>query len=78
MGSMNFGLYPMASRIKEFKHDWEPKYLEMSRGYIFRNTFKDIEQSCCETMGEQGARFEFECYDVGHLYNLAHSSIGAN
>src|SRR6187431_294320 len=71
MGSMNFGLYPMAGRIKEFKHDWEPGYLEMSRGHIFRNTFADIER-LLETMGELGTRFEFECYDVGHLYNLAH------
>ena len=71
MGSMNFGLYPMASRIKEFKYDWEPGYLEMSRGHIFRNTFADIER-LLETMGAHGTRFEFECYDVGHLYNLAH------
>ena len=71
MGSMNFGLYPMARRIKEFTYDWEPGYLEMSRGHIFRNTFADIER-LLETMGAHGTRFEFECYDVGHLYNLAH------
>ena len=71
MGSMNFGLYPMAGRIKEFTYDWEPGYLEMSRGHIFRNTFADIER-LLETMGAHGTRFEFECYDVGHLYNLAH------
>jgi uncharacterized protein (DUF849 family) len=71
MGSMNFGLYPMASRIKEFKYDWEPGYLEMSRGHIFRNTFADIER-LLQTMRAHGTRFEFECYDVGHLYNLAH------
>jgi uncharacterized protein (DUF849 family) len=71
MGSMNFGLYPMASRIREFKYDWEPGYLEMSRGHIFRNTFADIER-LLQTMGAHGTRFEFECYDVGHLYNLAH------
>ena len=71
MGSMNFGLYPMADRIKAFKHDWEPDYLEMSRGLIFRNTFADIER-LLETLGAHGTRFEFECYDVGHLYNLAH------
>jgi uncharacterized protein (DUF849 family) len=71
MGSMNFGLYPMANRIKAFKYDWEPGYLEMSRGHIFRNTFADIER-LLHTMGEHGTRFEFECYDVGHLYNLAH------
>src|SRR5215211_4672393 len=71
MGSMNFGLYPMASRIKEFRYDWEPGYLEMSRGHIFRNTFADIER-LLKTMAAHGTRFEFECYDVGHLYNLAH------
>jgi uncharacterized protein (DUF849 family) len=71
MGSMNFGLYPMADRIKEFKHSWEPEYLEMTRDFIFRNTFKDIERLLAE-IGALGTRFEFECYDVGHLYNLAH------
>lgn len=71
MGSMNFGLYPMAARIKEFKHAWEPEYLEASRGGIFRNTFADIER-ILPALGEHGTRFEFECYDVGHIYNLAH------
>ncbi len=71
MGSMNFGLYPMATRIREFKHAWEPEYLEASRGGIFRNTFADIER-ILPTLGEHGTRFEFECYDVGHIYNLAH------
>jgi uncharacterized protein (DUF849 family) len=72
MGSMNFGLYPMLQRYKEWTHDWEPKYLEASRDFIFRNTFKDIE-AILEQLGEGcGTRFEFECYDVGHLYNLAH------
>jgi len=71
MGSMNFGLYPIADRIKTFKHAWEPEYLEGSRSGIFRNTFADIERLLA-TMGEHGTRFEFECYDVGHLYTLAH------
>jgi uncharacterized protein (DUF849 family) len=72
MGSMNFGLYPMLNRYKEWKHEWEPKYLEASRDFIFRNTFKDIEH-ILKDLGEGcGTRFEFECYDVGHLYNLAH------
>jgi uncharacterized protein (DUF849 family) len=71
MGSMNFGLFPMAERIAEFKHPWEPEYLEMTRDLIFRNTFKDVEWLLSE-LGAAGARFEFECYDVGHLYNLAH------
>jgi uncharacterized protein (DUF849 family) len=71
MGSMNFGLFPMLERISEFKHDWEREYLENSRDFIFRNTYKDIEWLVTE-MGQHGTRFEFECYDVGHLYNLAH------
>jgi uncharacterized protein (DUF849 family) len=72
MGSMNFGLYPMLERYKEFKHDWERKHLENSRDFIFRNTFKDIEE-VLKTLGEgHGVKFEFECYDVGHLYTLAH------
>ena len=72
MGSMNFGLYPTLNRYKAFKHDWEPAYLEGSRDFIFRNTFKDIEY-ILEHLGKGcGTRFEFECYDVGHLYNLAH------
>jgi uncharacterized protein (DUF849 family) len=72
MGSMNFGLYPMLERYKEWKHDWEPKHLENSRDFIFRNTFKDIEE-VLKALGEGcGTKFEFECYDVGHLYTLAH------
>ena len=72
MGSMNFGLYPMLSRYKEFKYDWEPKYLEMTRDFIFKNTFKDIERVLKDLGEGHGTRFEFECYDVGHLYTLAH------
>jgi uncharacterized protein (DUF849 family) len=72
MGSMNFGLYPMLDRYTEFKHDWERKHLENSRDFIFRNTFKDIETVLHELGDKHGTRFEFECYDVGHLYTLAH------
>jgi uncharacterized protein (DUF849 family) len=72
MGSMNFGLFPMLGRYKEFKYEWEPKYLEASRDFIFRNTFKDIEFMFKHLGEDCGTRFEFECYDVGHLYNLAH------
>jgi uncharacterized protein (DUF849 family) len=72
MGSMNFGLYPMLGRYREFKHDWEPAYLEASRDFIFRNTFKDIEFIFRELGENCGTRFEFECYDIGHLYTLAH------
>jgi uncharacterized protein (DUF849 family) len=72
MGSMNFGLYPMLNRYKEFKHDWERQHLENSRDFIFRNTFKDIEYVLKHLGEAHSTRFEFECYDVGHLYNLAH------
>lgn len=71
MGSMNFGLYPMLGRFKEFRHDWERPYLEGSRDRIFRNTFADIE-NILTTCAENGTRFEIECYDIGHLYTLAH------
>jgi uncharacterized protein (DUF849 family) len=72
MGSMNFSLAPMADRYKNWKHDWEEKYLRASADNIFRNTFRDIEL-IAKTLGEgHGVRFEHECYDVGHLYNLAH------
>ena len=72
MGSMNFGLYPVKNRVKEFRFDWEEGYLERSRDNIFRNTFADIERILHDLGETHGTRFEFECYDVGHLYNLAH------
>ena len=72
MGSMNFGLFPILDKMKEFKYEWERKHLEMTRDFIFRNTFKDIEQLFKRLGEDHGTRFEFECYDVGHLYNLAH------
>jgi uncharacterized protein (DUF849 family) len=72
MGSMNFGLYPMLGRYKDFKHDWERPYLEGTKDLIFRNTFQDIERILKDLGESHGTRFEFECYDVGHLYNLAH------
>ena len=72
MGSMNFGLFPMLARYDEFRYEWERAHLENSRDFIFRNTFKDIEY-ILEVLGEGcGTRFEFECYDIGHLYKLAH------
>ncbi len=71
MGSMNFGLYPMLARFKTFKHDWERPYLEGSRDRIFKNTFADIEH-ILTSCAENGTRFEVECYDIGHLYTLAH------
>jgi uncharacterized protein (DUF849 family) len=71
LGTMNFGLYPMLDRPREWKHDWERPFLEATRGGMFKNTFADIEL-ILSTMGALGTRFEFECYDVGHLYTLAH------
>jgi len=71
MGSMNFGLYPMLARFKEFKYDWEKPYLAGSDDRIFRNTFRDI-QMILETCAANGTRFEVECYDIGHLYTLRH------
>lgn len=69
MGSMNFGLFPMLKRFKEFKHDWEPAMLEGSRDIVFRNTYKDIGY-VLETLNESNTRYEFECYDTSHLHNL--------
>lgn len=71
MGSMNFGIFPMLEKYSNWKHDWEPEFLTMTRDFIFRNTFGDIEYSLRELGEAHGTRFEFECYDLGHLYNLA-------
>ncbi|MDB5852880.1 MAG: 3-keto-5-aminohexanoate cleavage protein [Herminiimonas sp.] len=71
MGSMNFGLYPMLERTKEFKHQWEIDHLTNSRDLVFKNTFADVEY-ILTSCGANGTRFEFECYDISHLYNLAH------
>ncbi len=71
MGSMNFGLFPMLRRYRTFRHDWERQHLEGSRDLVFRNTYRDIEY-ILKTCRDAGTRFEFECYDIGHLYNLAH------
>jgi uncharacterized protein (DUF849 family) len=71
MGSMNFGLYPMLGRFKEFKHSWEQTYLEGSVDRVFKNTFQDIEH-ILTACSRNGTRFEIECYDIGHLYTAAH------
>jgi len=71
MGSINVGLFPAAARIKEFRFEWERSFLEGTRDLVFRNTFKDIEAIISRMGKGHGARFELECYDVGHLYNLA-------
>ena len=71
MGSMNFGLFPMLERFKTFQHDWEREHLENSRNLIFKNTYADIENIL--RLGQaNGTRFEFECYDISHLNNLAY------
>ena len=71
MGTMNFGLFPMLQRQKEFKYDWEKPYLEASKAGMFKNTFADIEY-ILTTCANNGSRFEIECYDIGHLYTLRH------
>jgi len=71
MGTMNFAFFPAARRITHWKYDWEESYILNSDDYIFRNTFRDI-TTILETLRDAGTRFEHECYDVGHLYNLAH------
>ncbi|CAN7794826.1 3-keto-5-aminohexanoate cleavage protein [Caballeronia sp. LjRoot34] len=71
MGSMNFSLHPVAAKISSWRYDWEKDHLEGMEDTIFRNTFKDIKNILTEFQG-YGTRFEFECYDVGHLYNLAY------
>ena len=70
MGSMNFGLFPMLEKYKEFKHDWEKPFLEMTKDFIFPNTFATIEYALKNLGEKHGTRFEFECYDLGHLYNV--------
>lgn len=72
MGSMNFSIHPVASKIKAWQYDWEQAYVEGTEDIIFRNTFRDIRHILKELGEGCGTRFEFECYDVGHLYNLAH------
>lgn len=71
MGSMNFSLHPVAARISSWRFDWEKEYVEGMEDMIFRNTFRDIKNILTE-FKDYGTRFEFECYDVGHLYNLAY------
>lgn len=72
MGSMNFALYPAIDRVADWKHDWEKPFLENSDDLVFKNTPRDIARVLQEMGEERGARFEFECYDLGHLYMLRH------
>ncbi|WP_395702458.1 3-keto-5-aminohexanoate cleavage protein [Aquabacterium sp.] len=72
MGSMNFSIHPVARKVSQWQHAWEKPYVEGMEDTIFRNTFRDI-KLILDRLGQGcGTRFEFECYDVGHLYNLAH------
>jgi uncharacterized protein (DUF849 family) len=71
MGSINFGIFPLAERYTSWKHDWEEPYLRATEDFVFKNTFRDISRILA-VLGEHGCRFEHECYDVGHLYNLAY------
>ena len=71
MGSMNMGLFPMLKRYDRFKYDWEVEHLEKSRDMVFKNTYQDIERILTVCAGND-TRFEFECYDTAHLYNLAY------
>ena len=71
MGSMNFGIFPLLGKTTEWKHEWEPRLLEASKGYVFQNTFADLEKICV-LMRESGTKPELEIYDVGHLYSAAY------
>ncbi|VWB80258.1 3-keto-5-aminohexanoate cleavage protein [Burkholderia pseudomultivorans] len=72
MGSMNFAIFPVLDKLKTFKHEWEHQFIEGTRRTIFRNTFADIEEVLIRLGHAHGTRFEFECYEVGHLYTLKH------
>ena len=71
VGSLNFGIFPMLAKYSSWKHEWEPEFLEMTRDFVFKNTFADLEYVVKELGQGHGTKFEFECYDLGHLYNLA-------
>ncbi len=71
VGSMNFGIFPMLGKHERWQHEWEPEFLEMTRDFVFKNTFADLEYVVKELGQGHGTRFEFECYDLGHLYNVA-------
>ncbi len=70
MGSMNFGIFPMLEKYDKWQHDWEEPFLEMTKDFIFPNTFRTIEYALKELGEGHGTKFEFECYDLGHLYNV--------
>lgn len=71
VGSLNFGIFPMLNKYSSWQHEWEPEFLEMTRDFVFKNTFLDLEYVVKELGQGHGTKFEFECYDLGHLYNLA-------
>ena len=72
MGSMNFGIFTLARKYREWQHEWEPELLEATRSRMFANSYQDIENTVAELGHDQGARFEFECYDMGHIETLAY------
>ena len=72
MGSMNFGLFPLLEKYEDWQHDWEPEFLGMTRDFIFPNTFATIEYALKNLGQTHGTKFEFECYDLSHLYNVKH------
>ncbi len=72
MGSINFGLFPLLDKYEAWKYDWEPGYLSNTKDFVFKNTFADIEYILKTLGNEHSTRFEFECYDLGHLHNLAY------
>jgi len=71
MGSMNFGTFPLKRRYSEWKYSWEPEFLDATKDVVFRNTFRDIETILDRLGNGCGTRFEFECYDVGHIQTVA-------
>jgi uncharacterized protein (DUF849 family) len=71
MGTMNFGIFPLARRYSDWKYEWEPQLLDATRRVPFTNTFEDIEAILADLGDTHGARFEFECYDIGHIETLA-------
>jgi 3,5-dioxohexanoate:acetyl-CoA acetone transferase len=72
MGSMNFGLFPLLEKYDQWQHDWEPEFLAMTRDFIFPNTFATIEYALENLGAAHGTKFEFECYDLSHLYTVKH------
>ncbi len=69
-GSLNFALFHVIGKVKEWKYEWEKQYLEQTEDYIFPNTFKTMRQFL-DVFNKMGTKPEFEIYDVGMINNLA-------